>query len=91
MKKKEASERDSVARRNREMDQNTLKQITSTAEEIHRRILQRRKPDLHFPVRSLANVSYSERRGYLEIGRAKKVRTLTVNTVKTFAQTLRMM
>ena len=29
--------------------------------------------------------------GYFEIGRAKKVRTLTVNTVKSFAQTLRMM
>ena len=49
------------------------------------------KPDLAFPVRSLKNVSYSQKKGYFEIGRQKKVRTLTVNTVKSFAQTLRMM
>src|SRR5690606_19838454 len=49
------------------------------------------KPDMAMPIRSLSNVSYSERKGYFEIGKSKKVRTLTVNTVKTFAQTLRMM
>ena len=65
--------------------------IAQTAEEIHTKILKRYKPDLKLRVRSLANVSYSKTRGYLEIGRQKKVRTLTVNTVKTFAQTMRMM
>src|SRR5512140_447893 len=91
MKKGSEGKSDPISRRNREMDQHTLTQITASAEEIHRKILQRKKPDLKFPVRSLSNVTYSEKRGYLEIGRAKKVRTLTVNTVKTFAQTLRMM
>ena len=80
-----------VKRKNKRLDQNTLKLITGTAEETHRKILKRGKPDLKFPVRSLSNVSYSKKSGYLEIGKQKKVRTLTVSTVKTFAQTLRMM
>jgi DNA topoisomerase-6 subunit A len=42
-------------------------------------------------VRSLGNVKFDPKVGWLEIGRQKKVRTLTVNTVKSFAQTLRMM
>ena len=50
-----------------------------------------RSPRSKFPLRSLANVNYVEKHGYFEIGGKKKVRTLTVNTVKTFAQTLRMM
>ncbi|HLE20765.1 MAG TPA: DNA topoisomerase IV subunit A [Vicinamibacteria bacterium] len=80
-----------VKRKNRQQDQNTLKLISGTAEETNQKILKRIKPDLKFPVRSLSNVSYSKRSGYLEIGKQKKVRTLTVTTVKTFAQTLRMM
>ncbi len=43
------------------------------------------------PVRALSNVSYDEKKGYFEIGDNKKVRTLSVSTVKTFAQTLKMM
>jgi DNA topoisomerase VI subunit A len=77
--------------RQRKTDVGTVKLIEETAGDIHQRILQKKKPELRFPVRSLSNVSYSERKGYLEIGRQKKIRTLTVNTVKTFAQTLRMM
>jgi DNA topoisomerase-6 subunit A len=46
---------------------------------------------MKFPLRSLSNVRYNAKAGFLEIKRAKKERTLTVNTVKTFAQTLRMM
>ena len=73
------------------IDEATLGLIREVAAGIHARVLKKAKPDLRFPVRSLSNVSYSERRGYLEIGKEKKVRTLSVNTVKTFAQTLRMM
>jgi DNA topoisomerase-6 subunit A len=80
-----------VKKKNKRLDQNTLKLITGTADETNRKILRRAKPDLKFPVRSLANVSYSKKSGYLEIGKQKKVRTLTVSTVKTFAQALRMM
>ncbi len=80
-----------IRERNQKLDEQTVQLIRKTAGDIHRRVLARRKPDLKFPVRSLSNVSYSEKRGYLEIGDQQKVRTLTVSTVKTFAQTLRMM
>jgi len=65
--------------------------IVGTAAGVHKSILKNGKPDLTFPIRSLKNVSYSTQRGYFEIGKQKKTRTLTVNTVKSFAQTLRMM
>ena len=80
-----------VAKRNQKLDELTLQLIGASATEVHRDILKRKKPDLEFPVRSLKNVSYSTKTGYFEIGRQKKTRTLTVNTVKSFAQTLRMM
>ena len=80
-----------IRRRNLQLDGQTLNLIRRTAEDVNAKILKRRKPDLRLPVRALSNVSYSEDKGYLEIGGQKKVRALTVNTVKTFAQTLRMM
>jgi len=80
-----------VRKRNEKMDGVTVDLICETANDVYRDIQKRSKPDLAFPIRSLKNVSYSRKRGYFEIGRQKKVRTLTVNTVKSFAQTLRMM
>jgi len=65
--------------------------IKQTAKDIYRSILKKRKPSLDLPVRSLDNVKYNPRTGYFEIGRRKKERTLTVNTAKTFAQSLKMM
>ncbi len=89
---KQASARTgAVASRNRKQDEVVVDQIRKAASEVHRVILRKAKPDLTFPVRSLKNVSYSRKRGYFEIAGGKKVRTLTVNTVKSFAQTLRMM
>ncbi|HCN19949.1 MAG TPA: DNA topoisomerase VI [Planctomycetia bacterium] len=46
---------------------------------------------MSFPLRTLSNVRYRPKEGFFELKGSKKVRTLTVNTVKTFAQTLRMM
>ncbi len=80
-----------VARRNQKLDGLTVDLIQKTASGVHTEIRGSKKPDLAFPVRSLRNVSYSQKTGYFEMGRQKKVRTLTVNTVKSFAQTLRMM
>src|SRR5712692_5974193 len=68
----------------------TVKKIEKTAEEIHRTILKRQKPRLRFPLRSLSNVKYTPKKGYFEMLGRKKERTLTVSTVKSFAQTLRM-
>lgn len=67
------------------------KKIVAEAENVHTKILKRDKPSMKFPIRSLANVRYTPKLGYFEIRGMKKERTLTVNTVKTFAQTLRMM
>jgi len=67
-----------------------LKAIRESAENIHGKIMARKKPTMKLPVRSLSNVRYQPRRGFFEMAGQKKERTLTVNTVKTFAQTLRM-
>ncbi len=69
----------------------TVSLIKSEARQIERHIVARQKPSLRLPLRALANVKYSVQRGYFEMKGKSKERTLTVNTVKTFAQTLRMM
>jgi DNA topoisomerase-6 subunit A len=71
------------------IDKATLRSIQRIAGEVHKKILARRKPSLRFPLRSLANVRYTPKKGFFELKGRKKERTLTVNTVKTFAQTLR--
>jgi DNA topoisomerase-6 subunit A len=48
-------------------------------------------PKLLMPVRSLKNVSYESDTGYFEMIGKFKSRALTASTVKTFAQTLKMM
>ncbi len=73
------------------LDDVTVKAIENTALGIHGSVIKGQKPELRFPVRSLANVKYQPRKGYFEIGRARKSRTLTYNTAKGFAQTLKLM
>lgn len=65
--------------------------IRGEAESVHSKILSKKTPSLKFPIRSLSNVIYRAKKGYFEIKGKTKERTLTVGTVKTFAQTLRMM
>lgn len=79
------------SRSNATKDRATLKAIKETAQEIHTSIKKKKAPNMEMPVRSLSNVKYSGRKGYFEIGKAVKSRTLNVNTVKGFAQTLQMM
>jgi len=69
----------------------TLKKIEESASAIHNKINKKQKPSMYFPIRALSNVKYVPKRGFLELIGQKKARTLTVNTVKTFAQTLRVM
>ena len=69
----------------------TITRIKQSASSIHNKITKRQKPSMHFPIRALSNVKYTPKRGFFELRGQKKVRTLTVNTVKTFAQTLRLM
>lgn len=70
---------------------NALKKIKDAAGKIHSNIHSKRKPKLKFPIRSLSNVRYTPKIGYLEIGDKTKERTLSYTTVKAFSQTLRMM
>jgi DNA topoisomerase-6 subunit A len=70
---------------------NVTKKIKDEARRIKTSILGGKKPSMKFPMRSLSNVRYNAKAGFLEMKRGRKERTLTVNTVKTFAQTLRMM
>ncbi len=73
------------------LDQKTLTLIESTATRVRANILARVLPELKFPTRSLGNVKYDKQVGYFELGRGRKARALSVNTVKSFAQTLRLM
>ena len=70
---------------------NVVQKIHGAAESVRGKIMKGRKPTMSIPVRSLSNVSYRPRRGFLQLKGARMERTLTVSTVKTFAQTLRMM
>jgi DNA topoisomerase-6 subunit A len=74
-----------------ELDEATLRLIETTATAIRNSIERGELPHIELPVRSLANVNYDPEKGYLELGNALKTRTLTVNTVRSFAQTLRLM
>jgi len=68
-----------------------LGKIKNLASDIYKKIMAQKKPELKMPLRSLTNVSYDPKKGYFELSGQFKERTLTVNTVKTFAQTLKML
>jgi len=68
-----------------------LKKIREVAESVYKAISQRKLPKLKTPIRSLSNVKYDPKVGYFELVGKEKERTLTASTIKTFAQTLRMM
>jgi len=67
------------------------KKIIEAANDIHAKILKSKSPTIVTPLRSLSNVKYQPKTGYFEMLGKNKQRMLTVNTVKTFAQTLKMM
>jgi DNA topoisomerase-6 subunit A len=69
----------------------TRKAIIDCADGIRNRIQSHGKPTLKLPRRALSNVAYDEKDGFFRLKKGQITRTLTYNTVKTFAQTLRMM
>ncbi len=71
--------------------QEVIDRIRQQADDTYRRIGRRQKPQMKLPIRALSNVSYKPRSGHFRLRGRNKVRTLTVNTVKTFAQTLKML
>jgi DNA topoisomerase VI subunit A len=72
-------------------DVNVVVRIDGSANKVLKTILKKEKPTMSFPIRSLNNVEYDPKVGFFELKGKEKERTLTVNTVKAFAQTLRMM
>ena len=76
-----AISRDAVSRKIVEVSQQIFQDITR----------RRKKPSMTFPVRSLANVKYDLRRGHFEMKGKTSTRTLTYNTIKTFAQSMRLL
>ncbi len=58
---------------------------------IYNSILKKKQPELSSPIRALSNVKYDSKDGFFELMGKMKLRTLTASTIKTFAQTLRMM
>jgi DNA topoisomerase-6 subunit A len=74
-----------------DLDAKTISVIDSIAKQVRNDINSGTLPNIKLPVRSLDNVKYDEAKGYFELGDANKVRTLTVSTARSFAQTLRLM
>src|SRR5210317_726025 len=68
-----------------------MKSLISQAKDIHAEIKGGRRPSLRVPVRSLSNVTFSHRKGFFTIGKKVSKRTLSYQTIKPFAQTVRMM
>jgi DNA topoisomerase-6 subunit A len=75
----------------RDLERETIALIDSVAAQVRASIDNGELPNIRLPVRSLDNVKYDESKGYFELGDERKVRTLTVNTARPFAQTLRLM
>jgi len=65
--------------------------IKEIGEKVYKTILKKKQPELKMPLRSLSNVKYDSKDGYFELLGKMKERTLTASTIKTFAQTLKMM
>ena len=65
--------------------------IAGEADRMYQEVLDVGATSMEFPVRSLNNVEYSEDEGYLKLLGRKVERKLSYVTVKTFAQSLRMM
>ena len=72
-------------------DNQVVEKIKEIAQEVFTKIRKIESPELTMPIRSLTNVAYDEKEGYFKILNRLKTRTLTASTIKTFAQTLKMM
>jgi DNA topoisomerase-6 subunit A len=72
--------------------QSASRKIVEVAADVHADIVRKhRKPSMRFPIRSLANVRYDAKRGHFEILNKTATRTLSYNTVRTFAQSMRLL
>jgi DNA topoisomerase VI subunit A len=66
--------------------------IVAVAQDVYTDIIRKNaRPTMRFPVRSLSNVKYDPKKGHFVILNKVATRTLSYNTVKTFAQSMRLM
>ncbi|MFT4326503.1 MAG: DNA topoisomerase VI [Candidatus Woesearchaeota archaeon] len=68
-----------------------IEKIENIGTQIYTNIQNSVAPKVQMPIRSLQNVIYNDDNGYFELAGKFKSRTLTASTIKTFAQTLKMM
>lgn len=73
------------------MSKEVLTKIDNVAKHIYTAVTKQQLPALETPIRSLSNVDFDKKQGYFRIMGKTKTRTLSASTIKTFAQTLRMM
>lgn len=86
----ERKDADSIARP--DMDRSpAMESLMDIGRKIQADVDRGRRPHICVPVRSLSNVTFAPRRGYFVIGSRKARRTLSYQTVKSFAQTIRLM
>jgi DNA topoisomerase-6 subunit A len=74
-----------------QINANVLAKLKGLAKDVYDNIIKKKQPKLVAPLRSLQNVTYDSKDGYFELMGQTKSRTLTAATVKTFAQTMKMM
>jgi DNA topoisomerase-6 subunit A len=68
-----------------------IQSINDVAQEVFDVANSGELPEMVMPQRNLKNVTYDKKTGYFEMAGNMKTRRLDVNSVKTFAQTLRLM
>ncbi len=68
-----------------------IQKIKQLGESVYKKIMKQEQPELEMPLRDLSNVRYDEKEGFFDMIGKTKSRTLTASTIKTFAQTLKMM
>ncbi len=68
-----------------------LSQMKEKSRGVYDTILKDRAPKMKFPMRSLSNVTFNRKVGHFVMKGKQIERTMSVNTIKTFAQTLRML
>jgi DNA topoisomerase-6 subunit A len=68
------------------------RQILELTKAMYETIMKKKKkPEMQFPIRQLSNVKYDEKVGHFEILGKVSTRTLSYTTVKTFAQSMRLL
>ena len=72
-------------------EKDVVKEIKEIAKSMYEKIKLLKQPDIEMPIRALSNVEYNDDDGYFKLLNKVKSRTLTAATIKTFAQTLRLM